>query len=93
MTIWIGWPQNSSGSTRAMAAPVGQDVAHTRRAAEVVLEDAELAVLVADDVDPGNVDPHAVRRVEPVRRPDEIRAKLVTTSCGTMPSLTMRAEP
>ena len=53
--------------------PVGQHVADTRRAAEVVLEDPELAVLVAHDVDPGHVDAYAVGRVDPVDRPEEAR--------------------
>ena len=52
---------------------VGQDVAHARRAAQVVLEDAELPVLVADHVDPGHVDAHAVGRRVPVGGPHEAR--------------------
>ncbi len=40
--------------------PVGQDVAHSRRAPQVVLEHPELAVLVADDVDARHVDAHPV---------------------------------
>ncbi len=46
--------------------PVGQHVADAGRAAQVVLEHAEFAVLVPDDVDPGDVDAHAVGRREPV---------------------------
>ena len=38
------------------------DVGDARRRAEVVLEHPEHAVLVADQVDAGHVDPHAVRR-------------------------------
>ncbi len=53
--------------------PVGQHIAHTRRAAQVVLEHAELAVLVADDVDARHVDAHAVRWRVPVGRPHEAR--------------------
>ena len=49
--------------------PVGQHVAHARRAAQVVLEHAELAVLVADDVDARHVDAHAVGRRVARRRP------------------------
>jgi hypothetical protein len=35
----------------------------------VVLEYPQHACLVADDVDPGDVDPHAVRRLDSVGRP------------------------
>ena len=53
--------------------PVGQHVAHARGAAQVVLEHPELPVLVADHVDPGHVDAHAVRRRVAVGRPHEPR--------------------
>jgi hypothetical protein len=43
------------------------DVADARRRAQVVLEDAELALLVADQVDAADVHPHAVGRHDPVR--------------------------
>ena len=41
--------------------PVLDDVRDARRRAKVVLEDAELARGIADEVDPGDVDPDAVR--------------------------------
>ena len=50
---------------------VGKDVADAGRAAQVVLEHAELSVLVADHVDPGDVDPHAVRGRVPEGGPHE----------------------
>ena len=50
---------------------VGQHVADPRRAAEVVLEHTELAVLVTDDVDPRHVDAHPVGRRVAVGRPHE----------------------
>ena len=53
--------------------PVGQHVADARWAAQVVLEHPELAVLVADDVDPGHVDAHAVGRRVAVGGPHEPR--------------------
>ena len=52
---------------------VGQHVAHSRRAPQVVLEHPELAVLVADDVDPGDVDAHAVGGRVAVGGPHEPR--------------------
>ena len=52
---------------------VGQHVAHARRAAEIVLQHPELAVLVADHVDPRHVDAHPVRRRVAVGRPHEAR--------------------
>ena len=61
------------GQHAGHGGPVGQHVAHPRRAAEVVLEDPELAVLVAHDVDAGHVDPYAVGRVDPVDGPEEAR--------------------
>ena len=50
------------GQHAGHGGPVGQDVAHARRAADVVLQDPELALLVADDIDAGHVDAHAVGR-------------------------------
>ena len=46
-------------------APVGHHVRDPRRHPHVVLEDAELAGVVADQVDAGDVDPDAVRRPHP----------------------------
>nr|WP_254126906.1 hypothetical protein [Aquihabitans sp. G128] len=48
-------------------------VAHARRAAEVVLQHAELAVVVADDVDAGDVDAHAAGRLHAVDLAVEVR--------------------
>ena len=45
--------------------PVLDDVADATRDAHVVLEDPELALLVTDEVDAGDVHPHAVGRVDP----------------------------
>ena len=47
-------------------APVGQDVGHARRAAQVVFEHHEPAGLVADEVRAGDVAPHPMRRVQPL---------------------------
>ena len=52
---------------------VGQHVAHPGRAPQVVLQHAELAVLVTDHVDARHVDAHAVGRRVAVGRPHEPR--------------------
>ncbi len=55
------------------SSPVGQDVADSRRAPQVVLQDTQLALFVADDIDPRDVHAHPVRRHEPVHRSRELR--------------------
>ena len=52
--------------------PVLDDVGDARRASDVVLENAEPAVSAPDHVDPGDVDPHPVGRVDPERRTVEV---------------------
>ena len=64
--------------------PVLDDVGDARRGAEVVLQHAEVAVGVADQVDAGHVDPHPVGRLDAGRRPVEV-VQLVTSRRGTMP--------
>ena len=55
-------------------AAVLHDVRHARRVAEVVLQDPEDPLLVPDEVDPRDVDAHAVGRDEPGRGPVEVLA-------------------
>ena len=52
---------------------VGDHVGDTGRHADVVLEHPELAVVVADQVDPADVDAHAVGRLDPGRLAVEVR--------------------
>ena len=82
-----GASANSSGSTWLIAAPVLDDVADTPDGdAQVVLEHAEVAGLVADQVDAGDVDAHAVRR-DRCRAPARWKCALVVTTLrGTTPS-------
>ncbi len=54
--------------------PVLHHVADPRRHPHVVLEDAEAALLVADQVDAANVRANPVRRVDAVRGAVEVRA-------------------
>ncbi len=49
-----------------------QHVGHTRRAPQVVLENGEHTLLVADEVDAGDVDAHSVGRFDPPGRPVEV---------------------
>ena len=56
-------------------SPVLQDVGDTRGVAQVVLEDAELARLVADEVDPRHVDADVVRRLDAPRLTVEVRRR------------------
>ena len=72
--------------------PVLQDVGDPARAAQVVLEHAELADLVTDEVDAGHVDADAVRRHEPVRRAVVV-VRRVTSRRGTMPSSSTSPAP
>ena len=55
-------------------AAVLHHVRHAGRVAQVVLQHPEHALLVADEVDPGDVDAHAVGRDEPGRGPVEVLA-------------------
>ncbi len=56
-------------------AAVLQDVAHAGGHAYVVLQDTERSGRVADDVDAGDVDPHAARRFKAVDLAVEMRAR------------------
>ena len=67
-----GLPPEELGEDPRHGGPVGQHVADAGRAADIVLQHAELALLVPDDVDAGHVDPHPVRRG---RRRDAARTK------------------
>jgi hypothetical protein len=55
-------------------AAVLHHVRHARRVAQVVLEHPEHTLLVTDEVDPRDVDAHAVRRDEPRGGPVEVLA-------------------
>ena len=59
------------GQDARHGGPICQHVAYARGAAKVVLEHAELAVLVANHVDPRHVDTHPVGRRKPVGGADE----------------------
>ena len=66
-------PGEDLGHHVGQRAPVLQDVGDARRAAQVVLQHPEGALVVADEVDPGDVDPHPVGRPDAVRLAVEVR--------------------
>ena len=74
---WIGGDrpyfllQEQAGEDPGHGPAVLHHVGHAGRHLQVVLEDPQYACLVTDDIDPGEVDPHTVRRLDAVRRPAE----------------------
>ncbi len=61
--------QEQAGKDAGHGPAVLHHVGHAGRHLQVVLEYPQEPCLVADDIDPCEVDPHAVRRLDTVRRP------------------------